>query len=226
MEQIGSTEIATYTFAAVALIAIIARAYYLRHKLRGVASSSGEFDFQNAAPFDLAYAVNTEIAARPNTEIVPGLYLYFNDSDKPRVFYRQRKNSLPNENGSHPYFVRIAQNDVTDLEWLAVERRTELPVQKPGSRVECRVHARTSEATTAKLLFIYQAETGEETRIELGPCHLSNEFSEFEMKVNLDDYRFKITDERILLRFVVLPEIKQNLNLDIRSWDFEIVKTA
>jgi len=209
-----------YVLEAVVLGAVIIFGYLFRRNRVKERISPSSFAFGNSAPFELAYAVETEISAAPSTEIVPGLFLYFNESDQAGIFYGQWENrDLSSENAR--YCLRIIQRDVKEVEWLSLERRLESNGQKHVENVRWLIVGKSNFPTEITLAMIVVGKDGQSERIELGKHMLSSGFQKLQLGAKVGENLPASCLSPKVFRFIILVEVRSGLCIDFEAWDID-----
>jgi len=209
-----------YSIEAVLLGAIIAYGYFRSRMLRKAGPAGPASSFENSIAFELPYAVNQEIFAAPSTEIVAGLFIYFNEASAARIAYQQL--ALPHEAGkTSRYCLRIIQHDVSEVEWLALERRNFVEPDDQLASFSWTICSSANQTTKIRPVLIANDQTGAQERIEFPEQDVYTEFHELRLIENFDAGVLGAGRNLAAVRFVILIEVKAGLCIDVRAWDIE-----
>ncbi|MEP6961647.1 MAG: hypothetical protein ABI995_06195 [Acidobacteriota bacterium] len=208
-----------YVFEAVVLGVIIIFGYLFRKRAKE-RSIPLRFAFDNSAPFELAYAVGTEIPSFPSTEIVSGLFMYFNEADNAKIFYGQLENEDSRFEAGR-YCLRVTQREVTGVEWLSLERRLAANAEDRVKNVHLLVIGRSNLPTEIAVVMIMVREDGQSERSELGTHTLSSSFQEIRLEVKVGHSQTDLPSNPKVFRFIILLEVKAGLCVDLETWDVD-----
>lgn len=192
-------------------------------KKRKKAEPEGKYGFDNAAPFDIQFAMDSRLQAVSYDEIVPNLRMGFPTDHDSKIYLSQRASGPADGSPpGRPLVLEITLEDVRHCDWLTLERTTEF--LDPAARYDFKIsiRARCSRTTTLSTEICVPRIGHEDLRIPAGDIALTTEFQLFTLSSQLNGEMLKDADGTRPSRVIVfLPPVTGN-RIEMTGFDVNV----
>ena len=205
--------------AVLAVLIICRRRKYSKSKVE----VPSRYSFDNAAPFEICFAVDNSRHVEPYEEIVPNFRLDFDAKHGRDIALRQvAQQELISKKSDQRYLLSILLKGLHGCEWLSIERITEPLTESADYAYSVAIKARGSRPCTMLVEIYLPVVNGQDRKINVGSLSLNEAFQVFALSKNLNEVDLENVDSSRNSRLMLFLQVTESLTIDFEKFDIEV----
>ena len=181
------------------------------------------YSFDNAAPFEIEYAVNSPMQVEPYQEIVPNFHLGFDAKHRSKILLSQTAQQKTNAHSSDQrYLLSILLKELGGCEWISIERSTEPLTDHLCCAYSVAIKARSSSPCAITVELHLPKINGRDQKVSICALSLNEEFQEFEFLKNLSAADIANVDSSKTPRMILFLPLMEGVTIDLEKFDIQV----